>query len=143
MLMTTHQGAKMTVEAINQFLADQFFNNGSRCTEVGPTFAVSTLHASEANLRPGNIVSGPSLFSLCDSALYLAVFGAIGFEPMALTSELSIRFMRPAIGTDVVARADLDHIGGRSIIGTVRVWMAGAPERIVAVAQGTYVRPRK
>ena len=140
--MTTHPGAKMTVEEVNTFLATEFLGSGGLCAEIGPTFAVSRLHAGEQNLRPGSIISGPTIFSLCDSALYFAVFGAIGFEPMALTSELSIRFLRPAQGTDVIARADLDHIGRRSIIGTVRVSMADAPQRLVATAQGTYVRPQ-
>jgi uncharacterized protein (TIGR00369 family) len=130
------------VEEINTFLVSQFAGSTGMCAEVGPHFAVARLQATESHLRPGNIVSGPTIFSLCDSALYFAVFGAIGFEPMALTSELSIRFLRPAQGTDIVARGDLHHVGGRSIIGTVRVWMADSPDRLVSVAQGTYVRPR-
>jgi acyl-coenzyme A thioesterase PaaI-like protein len=62
---------------------------------------------------------------------------------MALTSELSIRYLRPARGVTLYARADIHHAGRRSVIGTIRCWMddphGNAPD--VAVAQGTYVRP--
>jgi uncharacterized protein (TIGR00369 family) len=80
------------------------------------------------------------LFGLCDAALYYACFTRIGIEPMALTSELSIRYLRPAVGDEVWARATLAHCGRRSIIGTVTVH-TGDETRPVAVAQGTYVRP--
>jgi uncharacterized protein (TIGR00369 family) len=79
---------------------------------------------------------------LVDVAMYVAVFTAVGIEPMALTSELSIRYLRPARGTSVMARCDLDHVGRRSVIGTTRVWMRDNPSVTVAVAQGTYVRPQ-
>ena len=62
-------------------------------------------------------------------------------EQMALTSELSIRFLRPAIGKVVWARADVDIMTRRSIVGTVRVWMDDDPDRITATAQGTYAIP--
>ncbi len=41
----------------------------------------------------------------------------------------------------VVARADIDIVTRRSIVGTVKVWMDDDPERITATAQGTYAIP--
>jgi len=134
-------GAATTVAAINELVGSSF-PGGSRCVEIGPTWAVAELTATPQQLRPGEIISGPTLFGLCDAVLWYALFGAVGIEPMALTSELSIRFLKPAQGERVVARADLEHVGKRSVIGTIRCWMADSPERTVAVAQGTYVRPR-
>jgi len=40
----------------------------------------------------------------------------------------------------VRARAELHHAGKRSMIGTIVVW-TDDPSKLVAVAQGTYVRP--
>jgi acyl-coenzyme A thioesterase PaaI-like protein len=53
---------------------------------------------------------------------------------------MSIRFLRPARGEVLRARADLHLAGRRSVVGTVTVW-TDDPDRPVAVAQGTYVRP--
>ncbi|MFN3236392.1 MAG: PaaI family thioesterase [Pseudomonadales bacterium] len=132
----------VTPEAINTFLEDAFGSLNSRCIEVGDTFAVARHEANQDMLRPGDIISGPTLFGICDGVLWYALFGAVGIEPMALTSELSIRFLRPAKGNVVLARCDLHHVGRRSVIGSIRCWMEDAPDKTVAVAQGTYVRPQ-
>lgn len=134
--------AAVTAAQINDYLERAFPGTGNRCLEVGPDWAVARYDATAANLRPGGIVSGPTIFGLCDAVLWYALFGAVGIEPMALTSELSIRYLKPAIGEAVLARAELHHVGARSVIGSIRCWMEDAPERTVAVAQGTYVRPR-
>ena len=132
--------SRVTVEEINEFLARDFPGSGNRCEEVGPRWAVAVLATEGINLRPGGILSGPTVFGICDAALYYACFTAIGIEPMTLTSELSIRFTRPARGAELRARADLHHVGTRSIVGSIVAW-TDSVDRPVAVAQGTYVRP--
>ena len=131
----------VTAPEVNAYLAEHF-PGSIECVETAPYGATSRLKADQATLRPGQIISGPTLFALCDGVLWHGLFAAVGIEPMALTSELSIRFLRPARGTVVHARADLEHVGRRSVIGTVRCWMEDAPDVTVATAQGTYVRPR-
>jgi uncharacterized protein (TIGR00369 family) len=133
--------AKATVEEINELVGASFpGNRTTRCVEVGERHAVAEMHAAPDSIRPGQIVSGPAVFGLCDAALWYALFGAVGLEVMALTSEMSIRFLRPARGEVLRARADLHLAGRRSVVGTVAVW-TDDPDRTVAVAQGTYVRP--
>ena len=95
----------------------------------------------DKDIRPGGFIAGPTQFAVVDAALWFLVFGALGrIEPMALTSELSIRYLRPAIGPMLYARADLAAISRRSVVGTVTVWTAD-PDRPTAVAQGTYALP--
>jgi uncharacterized protein (TIGR00369 family) len=130
----------VTADAINEFLEREFSTSGNRCEAVGERWAIACFDSSAVGLRPGGIISGPTVFGVCDAALYYACFTAIGIEPMALTSELSIRFLRPARGDIVRARADLHHVGRRSIIGTVVAWTDDLAKP-VATAQGTYVRP--
>ncbi|MCX6521508.1 MAG: PaaI family thioesterase [Actinobacteria bacterium] len=130
----------VTVDEINAFLERDFPGNGNRCEQVGERWATAILPTDAINLRPGGIISGPTVFGICDAALYYACFTAIGIEPMTLTSELSIRFMRPARGEVLRARADLHQVGRRSIIGSIVAW-TDDPAKPVAVAQGTYVRP--
>ena len=86
----------------------------------------------------------------CFTAASIALAGAtvcylvyaIGrIEPMALTSELSIRYLRPAQGRVLWARATLDSVGRRNVVGTVHVWTDENEHRPSSVAQGTYVLP--
>ena len=87
-------------------------------------------------------VSGPTQFALADVALSYLMFGALDrIEPLALTSELSIRFLRPAQGSIMWARADLERAGRTSVVGTVRLWMDDTDDRPVATGQGTYALP--
>ena len=131
----------ITPEEINTFVQDAFPGMGSECTEVGPRHAIARRLITPTEIRPGGFVSGPTQFAIADAVLWYALFGAVGIEAMALTSELSIRFLRPAAGTMLFARADLDQVGRRSVIGTVSMWMDDRTDKSVSVAQGTYVRP--
>ncbi len=109
---------------------------------MGATFAVARRVVDESELRPGGFVSGPSQFGIADAALWYLVFGALGrVEPMALTSELSIRFLRPAQGTVLWARATLESAGRRSVVGSVHVWCDDRSDKPSATAQGTYALP--
>ena len=131
----------VTAVQINEFLASEFPGTSNRCEDLGHGWAVAGLAADEATLRPGGIISGPTVFGLCDAALYYACFTVIGLEPMTLTSEMSIRFVRRAQGTHIRARAQLHDVGRRSLVGSIVAW-TDTPEKPVAIAQGTYVRPR-
>jgi acyl-coenzyme A thioesterase PaaI-like protein len=134
---------KVSAAAINEFLEREFPGNGNRCHDAGDGWAVSVLDLSDGTvgLRPGGIISGPTVFGACDAAFYYACFTAIGIEPMTLTSELSIRFVRPAQGSQLFARADIIKTGRALIVGAMTAWTDDA-SRPVAVAQGTYARPR-
>lgn len=131
-----------TVEAVNQMIGQLFPSSNNECVDLGADFAVARRDIDENELRPGAFISGPSQFGLADAAIWYLVFGATGrIEPMALTSELSIRFLRPAQGSILWARATLDVAGRRNVVGTVRVWCDERDDRPTATAQGTYVLP--
>jgi acyl-coenzyme A thioesterase PaaI-like protein len=130
------------VAAVNGMIRELFPGSNHACTELTATMAVARRAVSEAELRPGAFISGPSQFGIADAALWYLVFGATGrIEPMALTSELSIRFLRPAQGSVLWARATLDVAGRRNVVGTVHVWCDEGQDRPTATAQGTYVLP--
>jgi uncharacterized protein (TIGR00369 family) len=140
----THRtdAAGLNPAAINEMLRQQFPGTGNECAEIGEGFALARQPVSPESLRPGGFISGPTQFSLADAALWYLTFAAIGrIEPMALTSELSIRFLRPAIGEVLWARATLEAAGRRQVVGTVRVWTDDRDDRPTATAQGTYVLP--
>jgi acyl-coenzyme A thioesterase PaaI-like protein len=129
-------------DEINAMVASQFAGSPNLCADVTPTMALARTAVQGTQLRPGGFVSGPTQFGLADAALWYLVFGAIGrIEPMALTSELSIRYLRPAQGDVLWARATLDSAGRRNVVGTVRVWCDDREAKPTATAQGTYVLP--
>lgn len=132
----------VTPDLVNSLMAESFPDAAHRCVELSPTHAIARLEVDRLDLRPGGLISGPTQFRLADSVLWFMVFGAIDrIELMAVTSEMSMRFLRPAKGGVLWARADLDACGRRNVVGTVKLWVDDRPERSVAVGQGTYVRP--
>lgn len=133
----------VTPATIEAFVAEQWpaRPNCATCHEVSGRHAVVDMPVTAEAIRPGGYISGPTQFACADLALWYAVFGAIGLEAMALTGELSIRFLRPAIGDRLQARADLNSVGSRQIVGTVGIWVDD-PDKPVSVAQGTYLAPR-
>jgi uncharacterized protein (TIGR00369 family) len=132
-----------TPDAINEFFAREFpsaYAGGYRCVETGPGFVVSRWRYDPATLRPGGFISGPTQFSLADTALWFLTFTVLGLAPMAVTSELTITFLRPAVGGDLLARADLLRAGKAKIAGTVRLWVDGAPDKPVSHVVGSYMQ---
>ena len=55
---------------INRFLAEQFpAVSGIECLEVGERHAVARWVYDPSTLRPGGLISGPTQFTLADTAL--------------------------------------------------------------------------
>lgn len=132
----------LTPDAINAMVREGFPGSTNLCAEIGAGYAVAKVLPGAESIRPGGFISGPTQFGLADAALWYLVFVAIGrIEPMALTSELSIRFLRPALGSELWAKATLEAAGRRNIVGSVRIWTDGNEDRPSAVAQGTYALP--
>ena len=134
----------MTPEDVNRFFVDEFPSaaaSGNRCVDVGQRSAVARWSYDDSMLRPGGYISGPTQFTLADTALWFAVFTEIGLEAMAVTSHMSIDFLRPAIGGDLYARATLLKVGRSGLFGEIRLWVGDDEDRLVATATGTYVAP--
>lgn len=130
------------IDAVNAMVAEQFPGSGCRCIALGDDHAIGAYDVAPTDIRPGGFISGPCQFALVDSAMWFASFVGLGrIEPMALTSELSIRFLRPAVGGRIVCRATIESVSRRSIVGTAHVWVDGTPDKITAAAQGTYAVP--
>jgi uncharacterized protein (TIGR00369 family) len=132
-----------TPDAINEFFEREFpsaYAGGYRCIETGPGFVVSRWRYDAKALRPGGFISGATQFTLADCALWFLTFTVLGIAPMAVTSEAYITYVRPAIGADLLARAELLRAGKTAIKGTVRLWVDGAPDRPVSHVTGSYVK---
>ena len=135
---------RMTADEANTFLSAAFIGNGRRSevTLMEEGRAVMRLVADDTHLRPGGYISGPTQMSLVDSAAYMAVMTYTGHEPMTVTSNLSINFLRPCIGDVVVADARVMKIGQALAVMDVDVRIEGA-EKPSSHAVVTYALPRK
>ena len=100
------------------------------------------LRIAESDLRPGGTVSGPSMFLLADVTFYIAVLAAIGKQPLAVTTNCSINFMRKPNPNDLVADARILKKGRSLMVGDVLL-RSGMENLIVAQASFTYAIPRK
>ena len=100
------------------------------------------LRTTEADLRPGGTVSGPSMFLLADVSFFIAVLASIGKEPLAVTANCSINFMRKPDPDDLIAEAQILKRGRKLIVGDVSL-MSDSGNQLVAHATFTYVVPSR
>jgi uncharacterized protein (TIGR00369 family) len=94
----------------------------------------------ETALRPGGTVSGPTMMELADFAMYVAVFSAIGPQPLAVTTNLNINFLRKPASADLIADARLMKVGKRLAVGEVTIYSEGTEEPVAHVT-ATYSIP--
>ena len=91
-------------------------------------------------VRPGGTVMGPVMFALADVALYGAVLSLIGRVELAVTTSMSINFLRRPAPGPVVAEARILKLGKRLAYGEVMLWAEGDDQPIAHVT-GTYSIP--
>jgi uncharacterized protein (TIGR00369 family) len=106
---------------------------------IGAGTAILALPVAASHLRPGNTIAGPTLFALADLALYAAVMGAIGPVENAVTTSMTLNFLRRAgPGEPVRAEAKLLKLGKRLAVGEVSMFTG---DELIAHATGTYSIP--
>jgi uncharacterized protein (TIGR00369 family) len=91
-------------------------------------------------LRPGGTLSGATMMALGDFAMYLAVLSAVGWVPLAVTTNLTINFLRKPPARDLIAQARLLKLGKKLAVGEVAIHADGV-EDMVAHVTSTYSIP--
>jgi uncharacterized protein (TIGR00369 family) len=135
----------MTVQELERFLAKKFpqvfhlqsgltiealWRGGGRVRQAyQPQF-----------IRPGGMISGPTLMALADFAMYVGVLASVGPAPLAVTTNLTMNFLRKPGARDLVAECRLLKLGKRLAVGEVALRSDGA-EDLVAHATSTYSIP--
>ena len=136
---------RMTAAAIEAYLDEVFpqIHHGGRSyfvEAVGPMTARMRCDYHERHLRPGGTVSGPTMMELADFAMYVAVFSAAGPQPLAVTTNLNINFLRKPAAADLIADARLMKVGKRLAVGEVNLYSDGESEPVAHVTS-TYSLP--
>jgi uncharacterized protein (TIGR00369 family) len=142
---TAARPAAMSLAEMNAFLDREFpeIHIGGRIFSVETLgFGSCTMRMAyhARNVRPGGTLSGPSMFTLADLAFYVSVLSAIGPVPLAVTTNLTINFLRKPAQKALVARCEMLKIGKRLAVGEARLFSEGEAE-MVAHATGTYAIP--
>lgn len=91
-------------------------------------------------LRPGNVISGPALFTTADLAMYALVLSHTGPQLMAVTSNLNLNFVNKGLAADVHAEATLLKLGRKIAVMEVKL-RCGDDPALVAHATGSYALP--
>ena len=106
---------------------------------AGDTLTVA-LAATSAMLRPGGTISGPTLMTLADVAMYYLLLAKLGPVALAVTTSMHIDFLRRPTLATVIARAELLKLGRTLAVGRVTMTSEGDPSPI-AHASLTYSLP--
>ncbi len=111
---------------------------GAELTNTGPGSAeISVPIVAELKQQHG-FVHGGVISYLADNTITFA--GGLGLGGNALTSEFKINYLRPAIGSHLVARAHAANIGKRQAVCQCEVYaVRDGEESLCAIAQGTVV----
>lgn len=135
---------KLDAPALNAFLARAFPHGGGsglpQVIEAEPGRVRVMRPYDATTLRPGGVISGPTLMALADTAAYALVLAHIGEVPMAVTTSLTMHFLRPAKPGDLVAEGNLLRLGRRIATCDIRLWTEG-PDRLAAHATVAYALP--
>lgn len=135
---------RMDAAALNAFLRRAFPEADpeqmARVTSVAPSRVMLTMATASRNLRPGGVISGPTLMSLADTAAYALVLAHIGEVAMAVTTSLTVHFLRPARPGVLYAEAELLKLGRRIATCEVSLWTEGR-DRLAAKATVAYAIP--
>ncbi len=109
-------------------------------TDVFPGGCVVRLDADHRHLRPGDTVSGPSLFTLADIGGYVCVLTHAGPDALSVTTNLNINFMRKAEAGPIDGHCRILKLGKNLMVFDIDI-RAGADNHTVAHATGTYSIP--
>ena len=129
---------KATVEELNAVLAAQFptLSSVPRVTRIEPNLLHLRWPFEEHFLRPGGTISGPTLMTLVDVAAYMSILAMAGADAQAVTSNLTIHFLRRPPATDLEAVGRVRRGGRRQWTIAVEIFSAGSNEPVADAIVG-------
>ena len=111
---------KMTIPEMQDFLSEHFpdITDQFIVEDLSEYQATVRMQIDKRNLRAGNTVNGPSMFTAADVGFYIVLMAMIGPKALAVTTSCSIDFMRkPAAGKDLIAVATIHKLGRVLAVG--------------------------
>ena len=116
--------------------------NKYEIVELKHKFSEVKLITNSENLRPGNTISGPSMFELADLSFYIAVMASSELGGKSVTTNVSINFIKKPSLSNLIGVTQINKIGKQLIVGDVEI-MSEDKKQIYAQALFTYSIPSK
>ena len=135
---------QFSISELSSYLDEVFPQvvNRYRIVDLQQGYARVIQNITQENLRPGGTVSGPTIFSLVDIGMYILLLAHIGKEPLAVTTNCSIDFLKkPTMDEELFADCNLLKLGKTLVVGEVLV-KSSAKEVLLARSSITYYRPK-
>ena len=98
------------------------------------------MHITDHDLRPGNTISGPSIFTLVDCAFYALTLSLVGKEALAVTTNVNINFVKKTSQEDLFCHTRMLKFGKQLCVGDAMVY---SDRGLIAQASLTYSIPPK
>jgi uncharacterized protein (TIGR00369 family) len=135
----------ITLEELRRLLAAEFpeaFHAGSSLSIVRIAYGSARLQHvfRPKSLRPGGTIAGTTMMILADATMYVAVLASIGWVPLAVTTNLSINFLKKPGPRALDAECRLLKLGKRLAVGEISIRSEGEDE-LAAHATSTYSIP--
>lgn len=108
--------------------AKKEFYAPDRFEELRPGFCRYRYTVDEGDIRPGGTVSGPTMMWLADQGTYALLLAHLGDAALAVTTSLSIDFLRRPVGPQMVADTELVKLGRSLAVCRVTIASAAAGE---------------
>ncbi len=135
---------QFSISELSSYLDEVFPQvvNRYRIVDLQQGYARVNQNITQENLRPGGTVSGPTIFSLVDIGMYILLLAHIGKEPLAVTTNCSIDFLKkPTMDEELFADCNLLKLGKTLVVGEVLV-KSSDKEALLARSSITYYRPK-
>ena len=135
---------QFSISELSSYLDEVFPQvvNRYRIVDLQQGYARVIQNITQENLRPGGTVSGPTIFSLVDIGMYILLLAHIGKEPLAVTTNCSIDFLKkPTMDEELFADCNLLKLGKTLVVGEVLV-KSSDKEALLARSSVTYYRSK-
>ena len=99
------------------------------------------LLSNNKNLRPGNTISGPSMFELADLSFYIAIMASTDLGDKSVTTNVSINFIKKPLLSNLLGISQIKKMGKRLVVGDVEI-LSEDKKQVYAQALFTYSIPR-
>ena len=143
--MPMSEKSEVTLEQFNTLLMEQLpfaVMINAEAIELNRDAVILRARCDDRSLRPGGTVAGPVMMGLADAAFYGVVLAHIGMVALAVTTNLSINFLRKPGPGDLYCRAGALKVGKRLTVcdGIIYTDELGL-DHPVAHVTGTYSIP--
>ena len=134
---------QISIKEISKKLKDIFpqVDDKYQIISLKSNYSEVKLLSNNKNLRPGNTISGPSMFELADLSFYIAIMASTDLGDKSVTTNVSINFIKKPLLSNLLGISQIKKMGKRLVVGDVEI-LSEDKKQIYAQALFTYSIPR-